>query len=125
MTKAYRAKMLTAIEQMEVADLRLNLHTLESWIATHEKKKSSYFWHSPSTASSRRYEERRNTFESHVVIGEDTIWYWSDCRISCNHIYWKDGLYIKDSAVKINFADIAEFKECAENALLATGQKVV
>ena len=115
MNKEYRAKMTEAIKQMTDEKLSDVILAIGRWKTIHGRKKSSYLWSPPSSASSRRYEEKRNTFEERIQIGEDTVCYWSDCRISCNHFYWKDGLYIVDSDVKINFADLATLEEFASH----------
>lgn len=117
MNKTYRAKLMSVIEQMPKHDLSKLLDKLYSWTENHEKKKASYFWSPPSFASSRRWEEKKKSFEESVVIGESKICYWSDCSMSCKHIYWKDGIYLEDGDAKINFGDVATIIEAIEKQL--------
>lgn len=113
MNKTYKAKMVSALEQTPTGELADIFKMLVSWTENHEKRKSSYFWTPPTSASSRRWEEKKYSFDSEVKIGEDTICYSSDCSMSCHHVYWKDSIYVEGkSEIKINFKDIASLLEC-------------
>jgi len=101
---------MTKQQLMEVAD-KLHVNIFKSWtkekihqaiyndlsdkiqlvlkvIEHHTKFSKSYFWTSPSIASSRRSMENFNTWNATIRIGQDNYHYSSDVSCSCRIVYY-------------------------------------
>jgi len=57
-------------------------------IEHHEKHRSAYFWRPAATASQRRSEEKRKSYNHTIVIGSDHYKYRSIVTCSCKNYYY-------------------------------------
>ena len=60
----------------------------------HEKYKSAYFWNKLGNASSRRYQEKRDSIEIEFKNGGHVYKFKSDVTLSCRNAYYNGYFYL-------------------------------
>lgn len=121
-----RTPILSALKHMSKTKLESIRSTLSSWEKNHDKKKKSYLWLPPLSARERRSKEDYYTFVDEIKIGESTLQYYSDCTMSCKHVYWNDGLSIKDQdGISVTFRDVTIIRNAISEILHKRTEKEV
>ena len=70
------------------------LKNLQAIINLHDKMKGSYFYHSPSSASSRRSYEKYNSLTTEFEFDGQQIRVEQGTRCSCKNVYYSMSIYI-------------------------------
>lgn len=113
MKKTEIEKTIKSITRKHTDTLTGICSTLDGWTDNHGKVKSSFFWTPSTSASSRRWEEKKKSFVGDLVLGDLHLVYASDCSCSCKHYYWKDSLSgtLDGVPVSVTFGDVSKIMD--------------
>jgi hypothetical protein len=85
-------RILQAIEQRKES----LVNSIDMVIDHHEKWSKSYFWTPPGSASGRRSDEKKNTFEVNIHFDKVLYSYSSDVDHSCKNVYYTGTFELND-----------------------------
>ena len=90
------------------------MKNLEKVIELHEKMKNSYFYSSPSSATSRRLYEKYNSLTTELSAKGDKIEIIQDTSCSCKNVYYSMKILINGNSSGKNISFVKKLMKEVE-----------